>query len=148
LPIGWWCGANAWRGPIRTQSPIVAELEGAMVGFAHTIFDDDPKWGALLDNLHVNPDVRRRGVGGQLMAGTAEAVLARSQPTGLYLWVLEQNVDAQAFYARCRGTQVDTKLVSAPGGVAGRLNGAPNAFRIVWPDPSVLLSGSPGPRAR
>ncbi len=26
---------------------------GGLIGFAHTAFDEDPTWGALLDNLHV-----------------------------------------------------------------------------------------------
>ncbi len=33
---------------------IVAEDRGVgIVGFVHTIFEADPRWGALLDNLHV-----------------------------------------------------------------------------------------------
>src|SRR5258708_16945646 len=32
---------------------IVAEDAGRLVGFAHTVLDEDEAWGALLDNLHV-----------------------------------------------------------------------------------------------
>src|SRR5437879_977376 len=32
---------------------IVAELDGVVIGFAHTVVDDDPQWGSLGDNLHV-----------------------------------------------------------------------------------------------
>jgi hypothetical protein len=42
----------------------LAEHDGVLVGFAHVIFDDDPTWGALLDNLHVVFDPGRGGMGG------------------------------------------------------------------------------------
>src|SRR5882757_3497163 len=74
---------------------VVAENDDHLIGFAHTRFEADPAWGALLDNLHVSHAAARRGIGGQLLAAAAAAVLERR--TGLYLWVLEQNVAAQAF---------------------------------------------------
>jgi hypothetical protein len=39
--------------PRSGQFTVVAELDGVVLGFAHTIFDRDPTWGAFLDNLHV-----------------------------------------------------------------------------------------------
>ncbi len=42
---------------------MLAEDRDGLVGFAHTVFDDDPRWGALLDNLHVVYGEKRRGVG-------------------------------------------------------------------------------------
>lgn len=77
---------------------ILAVERGGLVGFAHTIFDEDPTWGALLDNLHVRHDRKREGVGTRLMTVTAKALLERPTRAGLYLWVLEQTVAAQAFY--------------------------------------------------
>src|SRR4051812_43028830 len=32
---------------------IVAEDGSSFVGFVHVLFDDDPSWGALIENLHV-----------------------------------------------------------------------------------------------
>jgi len=60
-------------GP-RTQT-IVADDGDGLVGFAHTVFEADPHWGALLDNLHVVPGEKRRGIGSRLLALTAQAVL-------------------------------------------------------------------------
>ena len=40
---------------------VCADLDGEMIGFAHTIFGHDPKWGALLDNLHVRSDLKGGG---------------------------------------------------------------------------------------
>jgi GNAT superfamily N-acetyltransferase len=130
-----------WSDRLREPDPerhtIVAEDGGRLVAFAHVAFDDDPTWGALLDNMHVAPGHKRRGVGSQLLALTAQAVIERR--TGLYLWVLEQNVDAQAFYQTRDGRPVGRAAVSPPGGVASRLTGTPAKLRYAWTDPAVLL---------
>jgi ribosomal protein S18 acetylase RimI-like enzyme len=126
-----WGQRLAHPGP--GQSTVVAEDDGVVVGFAHTVFDDHPTWGALLDNLHVSDTVKRQGVGRNLMARTAASVLSRTAPTGLYLWVLEQNTAAQAFYGSLGGTAVERGFGSPPGG------GRPPRIRYAWPDPKVLL---------
>ena len=59
-------------------------------------------------------------------------------PQPLYLWVLEQNLAAQAFYRALGGVVVETGKVPDPGGVPGRLNGSPNCLRVAWPDASAL----------
>ena len=79
------------------------------------------------------------GVGTRLMALTAQAVLDATPASGLYLWVLEQNTAAQAFYTARGGSCVETRLVSPPGGDPTRLNGSPSGLRFVWPDPSTLI---------
>jgi len=131
-----------WTDRLREPDPrrctILAE-DGSLVGFANTLFDDDPTWGALLDNLHVADGHRRRGIASRLLALTAEAVIARPERTGLYLWVLEQNVDAQAFYDARGGRCVGRRLASPPGGIASRLTGSPAKLRYAWPEPTVLL---------
>jgi ribosomal protein S18 acetylase RimI-like enzyme len=116
------------------QCTIIAERDGAMVGFAHTFLEYDPQWGALLDNLHVRHDVKRLGIGARLMAETARAVIDRTPSSGLYLWVLEGNKAAQAFYDAQGGKCVGREESEPPGGrmVVG--------LRYVWPDPSVLLT--------
>jgi ribosomal protein S18 acetylase RimI-like enzyme len=116
---------------------IVAERDGSVVGFAHTRLDSDPEWGALLDNLHVRYDLKRQGVGSALMARTA-LILGRRRPeSGLYLWVLKQNVAAQAFYQSRGGAPVGERLAGPfPGG------GRALVLRYAWPDPSLLLDPS------
>jgi GNAT superfamily N-acetyltransferase len=118
--------------PNPRRCTILAENEG-LVGFANTFFDHDPSWGALVDNLHVADGHKRQGIGARLLALTAEALLERPEPTGLYLWVLEQNDDAQAFYQARGGRCVERAPVDPPGGVAGRLTGAPMKLRYAWP---------------
>ena len=118
---------------------IVAESDDAIVGFAHTIFDDDPNWGALLENLHVTFGNQRRGIGTRLFELSARAVVLNAPRSGFYLWVLEQNVAAQAFYQALRGRPAGRAEALPPGGVGGRLKGSPMRLRYAWPDPSVLL---------
>lgn len=134
-----------WTERLREPDPgshtIVAESDDGLVAFAHTIFEADPAFGALLDNLHVTSGQKRRGIGSRLMALTAGAVLERG--TGFYLWVLEQNADARAFYEARGGRCVERAPVPPPGGVAGRLNGSPVALRYVWTDPAVGRDAHP-----
>jgi GNAT superfamily N-acetyltransferase len=131
-----------WTDRLREPNPrrctILAE-DDSLVGFAHTVFDDDPTWGALLDNMHVVDGHTRRGVGSRLLALTARAVIERPKRTGLYLWVLEQNVDGQAFYQARGGRCVGRRRASPPGAIASRLTGSPAKLRYAWPEPTVLL---------
>ena len=57
--------------PRVNQFTVCARVEGDVVGFAHTTFDQDFKWGALLDNLHVRSDVKRAGIGTRLLSEAA-----------------------------------------------------------------------------
>jgi ribosomal protein S18 acetylase RimI-like enzyme len=132
-----------WTDRLRESDPrrctILAENCDGLVGFANALFDDHPRWGALLDNLHIADGHKRRGIGSRLLALTAEAVMEQPEGTGLYLWVLEQNADAQAFYEDRRGRCVEQRPASPPGGIASRLAGSPAKLRYVWPEPTVLL---------
>ncbi len=131
-----WSGRLCSAGATHT---ILAEVGEDLVGFAHVVFDDDPTWGALVDNLHVDYRYKRCGVGSQLLARSAEVVRGRTKVTGLYLWVLEQNTAAQAFYEARGGIRAGSRPVSPPGGARERLNGSPITFRYAWPDPAVLV---------
>jgi GNAT superfamily N-acetyltransferase len=117
---------------------IIAEDQSGLIGFAHIVFDEDRTWGALLDNIHVAHPHQRHGVGSALLARATKAVAGRHQWTGQYLWVLEQNVDAQAFYEAHGARRVERAQVTPPGGVPGRLNGSPHKLRYAWTDPSAL----------
>ncbi len=119
---------------------LVADSGEGIVGFAHTILGEDPRWGALLENLHVSSWLHRSGVGRQLMSRTAEVVLERAPTQGLHLWVLEQNTAGQAFYGALGGTCVERAPTLPPGGDPARLNGSPWRLRFAWPDPNVLLA--------
>jgi ribosomal protein S18 acetylase RimI-like enzyme len=119
--------------PAPDRYTVVADLRGALAGFAHTILDEDPIWGAFLDNLHVRHDLKRHGIGAGLLAETARAVTRRRPASGLYLWVLEQNTAAQAFYCAQGGRRAERKLSGPfPGG------GRAFSLRYAWADPAAL----------
>ena len=121
----------------RQEYTIVADLDGTVVGFSHTILAADATWGALLDNLHVAHDQKRQGIGTRLMAETARLLLQADASAALHLWVLEQNTSAQAFYTDQGGSCVGRKTAGPfPGG------GHAPALRYAWPDPQRLLDGA------
>jgi ribosomal protein S18 acetylase RimI-like enzyme len=128
-----------WTERLTRPSPdrftIVAEREGVVVGFAHTVVAADPEWGALLDNLHVAHDLKRSGIGAQLMVETARAIRERTPSPRLYLWVLEPNTAAQAFYEARGGTRVGREARTSPAG------DPVVAFRYAWLDVAALLPG-------
>jgi ribosomal protein S18 acetylase RimI-like enzyme len=121
--------------PSADHFTIVADQSDAVVGFVHMILDEDPHWGTLLDNLHVTHRLKRHGIGRGLLAEAArELVRCRPADRRFYLWVLAQNTAAQAFYATCGGTRVETTLCGPfPGG--GRALG----HRMAWPDAAALV---------
>jgi GNAT superfamily N-acetyltransferase len=117
---------------------IVAESDGVVLGLAHTFFGKDPTWGSLLENLHVAYGLKRQGIGGRLLALTGQAVTGWSPASGLYLWVLEQNDPARAFYDAKGGACVERRDAPPPGGDPANLNGSPACLRYAWRDPSAL----------
>lgn len=132
-----------WTERMATPDPrartIVAEREGIVVGLAHTLLGQDTTRGAFLDNLHVTYGLKGQGIGTRLLALTAKAVLDAAPTSGLYLWVLEQNSDARAFYTVRGAVCVDRLHVPPPGGDPARLNGTPITLTYAWRDPSQLL---------
>ena len=118
----------------RDRYTLVAVRDASIVGFAHTRLDEDPVWGALLDNLHVSYVCTRQGVGRVLMSETARVLGERRPAGGLYLWVLQQNTAAQAFYQAQGGICVE-EAVGGPFPGGGR---APS-LRLAWTSPAQLV---------
>jgi leucine dehydrogenase len=120
------------------SATVVAEDDTGLAGFVHVVFDEDGRWGSLVDNLHVTQHRRRTGLGTALLLHAAAAVAERARGNAMYLWVLEQNTAAQEFYRALGGTCVDKVPVSPPGGVASRLAGTPAKLHFTWPDATLL----------
>ena len=119
------------------SATIVVEDDSGMAGFVHVVFDDDDRWGSLIDNLHVTSERRRTGLGTALLSRAGQVTVERSASGLLYLWVLEQNTAAQQFYAALGGTVVEKAPLDGP---PEKINGSPNKLRVAWPDASQLLS--------
>lgn len=122
-----------FQHPQPTQHIIVATEDETISGFACTFAEHNPRWGALLDNLHVIPAWQGRGVGRALMQASARWVQQQGNE-GLYLWVYEENTAARAFYERVGGTRQEKTTVENPGG------GQASVFRYVWPDVDLLVN--------
>src|SRR5439155_542896 len=84
--------ATIWRerltSPTPNQHTIVAEDNDTLLGFACALADNDPRWGTLLDNIHVDPMRKRSGIGTQLIRAPRavrrrEDSIVRRQPTML-----------------------------------------------------------------
>ncbi|SBT46603.1 GNAT family N-acetyltransferase [Micromonospora auratinigra] len=116
------------------SATLLAEHDGRLVGFVHVVLDEDPRWGSLVDNLHVVHDRRRMAVGTRLLSHAVRAVSGQATGNAMCLWVLRQNTPARQFYRARGATCAETATVSPPGGDPTRLHGAPRKLRMVWPD--------------
>jgi GNAT superfamily N-acetyltransferase len=121
---------------------LLAEAEGTLVAFVCVLLDEEPRWGACLDNLHVLPKLRSRGLGRQLFSKAVEWVMSNEPGWPIHLWVFEANGKARRFYDALSGEVAEHRLKRAPGG-ADILS-----LRYVWRDLQHLLnnleSGSNG----
>lgn len=81
------------------HSVVIAECDGAPIGFACVEWQPDSAWGVLLDNLHASPGHQGIGVGKLLMRAARDWARAQGG-TQLYLYVLKGNLAAIGFYER------------------------------------------------
>jgi len=98
------------------QYVVVAEEDGAIVGFACVTGAHHAELGSYLDNLHVAPDQHRKGIGTELMAAVRDWCVTNYPECGLYLGVLEQNARAQTFYRSLGASDRYGEVVEATGG--------------------------------
>jgi len=111
---------------------IVAEDESGIVGFAAVMDKPEKTYDALLDNLHVQPDLKGQGLGGKLMKEVAQRLL-NSGRKSFYLWVLKGNTPAELFY-KAKGARVEDKGTGMFGGQEIE------ETRFVWDDLNVLIA--------
>lgn len=121
------------QSPRNNQHIVVAENNDLM-GFACLYSNDDPIWGSLLDNIHVRPGLHGHGIGTQLLFRISDMAKAAAVNAGLYLWVLQNNQKAQAFYRRHGAHCAGEDVWAAPGGTQ-----IPR-FRFAWPAGSLPKS--------
>jgi len=88
----------------------------------------------LLDNLHVMPNLKGKGLGRRLMSEMANRVSRLNSGLCLHLWVYEQNLGARRFYERLGGEITARVSEPAPDGAEV------NALRYCWSDLSGLAS--------
>jgi GNAT superfamily N-acetyltransferase len=85
------------------QHVLVAEDSNSIVGFACAYGEKDPQWGTMLDNLHVLPALKRKGIGTILIAHIAAWSLNHFPENGMFLGAVENNILACGFYEHLGG---------------------------------------------
>jgi GNAT superfamily N-acetyltransferase len=104
------------------------------VGFAFAFGDEDPRWGTQLDNLHVLPNQKGKGLGKALLKSVCCMCMQANYSARLFLWVYEANASAQAFYARLGAKRGERKVIQAPGG------GEVAELRFSWSSVEILAA--------
>jgi GNAT superfamily N-acetyltransferase len=92
-----------------------AVSEDALLGYVCVLLDEEPEWGARLDNLHVIPDSKGTGIGYALFQAAREWIAQVSPGTPMHLWCVEDNRVARRFYDRQGGTIVESASRSFAG---------------------------------
>ncbi len=98
---------NRLENPRGNQFIDLVEIDNAFVAFICGYVDDHPKYGTLIDNLHVDSKFIGQGIGEKLMRDTA-IFLKEKNKLSMYLWVLASNASAIRFYERIGGIAAET----------------------------------------
>lgn len=126
----------AWDRPAPGQVGLLALELGTPLGFINGEGDSDPRWGTLLDHLHVLPGRRGQGIGTRLVHALAETALARWPGIPVHLWCFERNLRSRGYYERLGGALVERREIPAADGTLVA------ACRYAWQEPGVLLECS------
>ena len=84
--------------------------ESTLLGFVCVLLDEEPAWGARLDNLHVSPALKGTGIGHALFQAAREWTAQMMPDASMHLWCVERNLVARRFYDRQGGTVVETAV--------------------------------------
>jgi len=122
--LGVW--AKRLNHPKEDQYILIAEEENQLIGFVCLYFNEDPKWGTLLDNLHVTFKKKGQGIGRQLWSKGLQWSFRKDATLPIHLWVFEKNKAAIAAYENWQGKKVEKAIHHNPDGTSAQ------ALRYVW----------------
>ncbi len=102
--------------PPSNQLVLVAEVDSIFCGFICVLGGNHPKYGTMIDNLHVMSASKGQGTGSRLLAAAASWALTNYSEHDLYLEVLECNAKAMGFYQAKGAKHIDTAYWHTPCG--------------------------------
>ena len=117
---------NRFATPEDNRCIFVAVDAGVICGFICIYGNDDAQWGSLIDNLHISPDFKGKGIGKRLMDEAKKWIFETYQATHFHLWVYENNHAARQFYEKLGGEKVEIEPYEGPDGTWA------NALMYVW----------------
>jgi ribosomal protein S18 acetylase RimI-like enzyme len=110
-------------------------VEGTnLAGFVCAYGAHDPRWGSLVDNLHVAHAFKRNGIGSVLMRQAGAWLASRYPELGVYLLVLEANASARRFYERLGAHNAGASPMETHGGAVV------SSCRYTWPRAELLAA--------
>ncbi len=115
-----WCEREqSWScrlsSPKYNQHVLIATDNNIICGFICAFGHESTKWGTLIDNLHVSKEYKGKGIGKKLMHLVALWADESFDHKGVYLEVLEDNLDARQFYQNIGAKHQETNLWKPPG---------------------------------
>lgn len=119
--------------PSSKQVVTLAIQNEMAVGFSCVYLNDDPEWGALLDNLHVVPPFHGVGIGKILIKNCAATILKNGSNHKMHLWVFERNQNAIEFYKHLQGKNIETIVKQNVDGTKAK------ACKYFWEDLSLVF---------
>jgi ribosomal protein S18 acetylase RimI-like enzyme len=127
---------RVWRGRLDRPSGnqlVQLAVDGTnLLGFVCAYGAHDPRWGSLVDNLHVAHASKRSGIGASLMRQAGAWLASRYPDLEVHLWVLEANSPARRFYERLGARNAGVTTMETHGGAVVR------SCRYTWPRAAAL----------
>jgi ribosomal protein S18 acetylase RimI-like enzyme len=127
---------RVWRErldhPPENQLVQIAVEGTTLAGFVCAYGAHDPRWGSLIDNLHLAREFKRNGIGSVLMRHAGAWLDTRYPEIAVYLLVLEANASARRFYERIGGENAGVSTMETHGGAIVR------SCRYTWSRPASL----------
>jgi GNAT superfamily N-acetyltransferase len=125
---------NYWEGrmknPKSNQVILLSEEAEKLIGFVGFYGDDDAQFGTYIDNLHVQKDLKSKGIGKTLLQEVVKWVNQNSENQKMYLWVYEANHSARAFYEKVGAINHETLDLENPFDEGLKVS----TCRYVWGD--------------
>ena len=115
-----------FENPKENQYIILVEENDILLGFVCIFGNQDTEYGSLIDNLHVKPDLKGKGIGKKLLIKASDLILENYKTRIMHLWVFEANTSAIGFYENCGGKNAERSLRDNPDGTQSY------CFRMVW----------------